>query len=358
MAIYRKNVYCELEFLEKFKDSKLHIAAFGDDEVRKLLDNLWDFLRKSHLMLNIDNSKLLELVQKEDKSSCLSYLYKGATMCVGGCKITCTNDHKYEYAENIHKNPADRMRIDYLINRPSGVCRNWAQKYGVVILSPTCWSSEEEAETNSYLFRNCGRAVKEGEYLKWADVLQSQHNLSNCNSMVFIDNYILKSLNNLEAILNALLPRQIPGVTREDKFYLTIITAKDKSNTRNDENIYSQLVEKIKQIRPNLDFELDLFVEQNTSSNTFHDRYILTNNVIIKSGGGYDLIKNGKATKQTEVSILHPGIQSINDACDDEYMGVINRVTSKVVGCTNEGQWKHYPANEPCHNRLIVRNSE
>ena len=187
------------------------------------------------------------------------------------------------------------------------------------------------------------------------DVLQSQHNLSNCNSIVIIDNYILKSLNNLEEILNALLPRQIPGVTREDKFYLTIITAKDKSNTRNDENIYRQLVEKIKQIRPNLDFELDLFVEQNTSSNTFHDRYILTNNVIIKSGGWFDLIKNGKATKQTEVSILHPGIQSINDACDDEYMGVINRVTSKVVGCTNEGQWKHYPANEPCHNRLIVR---
>ncbi|MBR2331326.1 MAG: hypothetical protein IKA38_02445, partial [Alistipes sp.] len=120
-------------------------------------------------------------------------------------ECVCSDTHGFEYVENVNKS-TKRTQTTYLIDKSAGICRNYASKFGIVTLSPTCWSSEEEAEANSYLFRNCGRAVKEGEYLKWADVLQSQHNLSNCNSMVFIDNYILKSLNNLEAILNALLP--------------------------------------------------------------------------------------------------------------------------------------------------------
>ncbi len=350
MATYRKQVYCEFEFLKKYRDSISAFNILTDENAVQMWLNVGKFIRKSQIMIDVKDEQFAQQFQTLPEKLNIAKKY-----VQGEC--VCSDTHGFEYVENVNKS-SQRTQTTYLIDKSAGICRNYASKFGIVTLSPTCWSSEEEAEANSYLFRNCGRAVKEGEYLKWADVLQSQHNLSNCNSMVFIDNYILKSLNNLEAILNALLPRQIPGVIREDKFYLTIITAKDKSNTRNDENIYRQFVEKIKQIRPNLDFELDLFVEQNTSSNTFHDRYILTNNVIIKSGGGYDLIKNGKATKQTEVSILHPGIQSINDACDDEYMGVINRVTSKVVNCTNEGQWKHYPANEPCHNRLIVRNRE
>ena len=347
MATYRKQVYCEFEFLKKYRDSSSAFNILTDENAVQMWLNVGKFIRKSQIMIDIKDEQFVQQFQTLPEKLNIAKKY-----VQGEC--VCSDTHGFEYVENVNKS-TKRTQTTYLIDKSAGICRNYASKFGIVTLSPTCWSSEEEAEANSYLFRNCGRAVKEGEYLKWADVLQSQHNLSNCNSMVFIDNYILKSLNNLEAILNALLPKQIPGVTREDKFYLTIITAKDKSNTRNDENIYRQLVEKIKQIRPNLDFELDLFVEQNTSSNTFHDRYILTNNVIIKSGGGYDLIKNGKATKQTDISILHPGIQSINDACDDEYMGVINRVTAKVVGCTTQGQWEHYPINKPCANRLFIR---
>jgi hypothetical protein len=347
MATYRKQVYCEFEFLKKYRDSSSAFNILTDENAVQMWLNVGKFIRKSQIMIDIKDEQFAQQLQTLPEKLNIAKKY-----VQGEC--VCSDTHGFEYVENVNKS-TNRTRITYLIDKSAGICRNYALKFGIVTLSPSYWSSEKEAEANSYLFRDCGRAVEEGKYLKWADILRNQHNLSNCNSMVIIDNYILKSLNNLEEILNALLPRQIPGVTREDKFYLTIITAKDKSNTRNDENIYSQLVEKIKRIRPNLDFELDLFVEQNTSSNTFHDRYILTNNVIIKSGGGFDLIKNGKATKQTEVSILHPGIQSINDACDDEYMGVINRVTSKVVGCTNKGQWRHYPDNEPCSNRLIVR---
>lgn len=346
MATYRKQVYCEFEFLKKYRDSSSVFNILTDENAVQMWLNVGKFIRKSQIMIDIKDELFAQQFQTLPEKLNIAKKY-----VQGEC--VCSDTHGFEYVENVNTS-TKRTRTTYLIDKSAGICRNYASKFGIVTLSPSYWSGEKEAEANSYLFRNCGRSIEEGEYLTWADVLQSQHNLSNCNSMVIIDNYILKSLNNLEEILKALLPRQIPGVTREDKFYLTIITAQDRSNTRNDENIYRQLDEKIKQIRPNLDFELDLFVEQNTSSNTFHDRYILTNNVIIKSGGGFDLIKNGKATKQTEVSILHPGIQSINDACDDEYMGVINRVTSKVVRCTNKGQWKHYPAKEDCANRLIL----
>lgn len=347
MAIYRKNVYCELEFLEKFKDSKLHIAAFGDDEVRKLLDNLWDFLRKSHLMLNIDNSKLLELVQKEDKSSCLSYLYKGATMCVGGCKITCTNDHKYEYAENIHKNPADRMRIDYLINRPSGVCRNWAQKYGVVIFSPTCWSSNEEAAKHKYLFIDCGAPIEKGRNIKyeWSNLLKDDYNLTNCNSMIIIDNYL--KISDVECILNCLLPTYNQ---REDEFHLTVFIA-GKVDTHNFNEEYKQLTKLVKNLRPCLNTRVDLFVSRDTT--TFHDRCILTNNAMIKVGAGFDCIKNGSAQRLTNIEILHPYIQNCSNGCDDFYEANI-KAAKMVVNSTNRGQWIHYPEGEPCRNRLLV----
>ena len=346
MATYRKQVYCEFEFLKKYRDSSSAFNILTDENAVQMWLNVGKFIRKSQIMIDIKEE------QFEQKCKTLPEKLNIAKKRVQG-ECVCSDTHGFEYVENVNNSSATRTKTTYLVKKSAGICSNYASKFGIVTLSPSYWSSEEDAKANSYLFRNCGRSIEEGEYLTWADVLQSQHNLSNCNSMVIIDNYILKSLDNLEEILNALLPGPIRGVTREDKFYLTIITAQDRNGTRNDENIYSQLVKKIKEeIRPNLDFELDLYVEHNTSSNTFHDRYILTNNVIIKSGGGFDLIKNGKATKQTEVSILHPGIQSINDACDDEYMGVINRVTSKVVKKVK--QWKHYPANKPCTNRLIL----
>ena len=348
MATYRKQVYCEFEFLKKYRDSSSAFNILTDENAVQMWLNVGKFIRKSQIMIDIKDEQFAQQLQTLPEKLNIAKKY-----VQGEC--TCSDTHGFEYVENVNNSSATRTKTTYLINKSAGICRNYASKFGIVTLSPSYWSSEEEAEANSYLFRDCGRAVEEGKYLKWADILRNQHNLSNCNSMVIIDNYILKSLNNLEEILKALLPKQIPGVTREDKFYLTIITAKDKSNTRNDEHIYRQLVEKIKQIRPNLDFEFDMFVEQNTSSNTFHDRYILTNNVRIKVGGGFDSInKHGKATKQTDVSILHPGIQSINDACDDDYMGALNLATHRVVNCTNEGQWEHYPTNSPCSNRLLI----
>ena len=97
-------------------------------------------------------------------------------------------------------------------------------------------------------------------------------------------------------------------------------------------------------------------IDEAASSNTFHDRYILTNNALIKVGGGFNLLddKTGKATKQTAVDILHPGIQSSNNSCDSEYISIINRTINKVVNCTTQGRWKHYPEHEKCKNRLIT----
>ena len=44
MATYRKNVYCEFEFLKKFRDSNAHFNLFEDIEALQLWMNIGKFI--------------------------------------------------------------------------------------------------------------------------------------------------------------------------------------------------------------------------------------------------------------------------------------------------------------------------
>jgi hypothetical protein len=73
---------------------------------------------------------------------------------------------------------------------------------------------------------------------------------------------------------------------------LTEKDAERRYQLRNDE---------IKRIRAQLKYKLSIF-----NSSEFHDRIIITNNVWIDCGGGFDLFNNGKACKRTNLRFAFP----------------------------------------------------
>lgn len=338
MAEYRRDVFCEWEFLKSFNDAQCTLMS---EEATDLYFELRKFLKRSHLLLD----KRFETCRAEIKTPTdpTFRLLKQATE--GQLHIDWADKDGFE----IKDNKKERLKVVVLSNN-KGLCNLYQQKFGIVVLSPGCWKTEEEAKRHHYLFRDCGSCIIGESSYSWKDILRSEYQLAYCNTMVLIDNHILKNLKNLEELLDAILPPENTVYTREYVFYCTIITAKDINNSeRNDWKNYSKLVKTIKKLRPDLEFKFDIYVEQQSSSNTFHDRYLLTNNVMITSGYGFGPLKVGK----TSIHIWHPGIQNISDVCDDEYAAVLARIKKSVIESTSQGSWKHYPEG-PCENRLIV----
>ena len=342
MAIYRKDVYCEFEFLKKFRSSNGHFSPFDSDALRVWL-NVADFIQNSHIKLDIDAQIFKKSIKRGDT---LFSLWKKATE--GTCKITFLDDHKKKFFENLIVTP-EGLNTAYLLAKHNAICKDFAEKYGVIILSPTCWQSNEQAKKVQYIFRDCGSKIKKNEVFNWNDILRNEYNLSYCNAAILIDNYIHQNIKeNLLQIVECILPKSL----RNSTFHLTILTAKNVGVSY--EHIYNELIYNIKSIRPLLHCDVELYVKN--GKDDFHDRCILTNNTKIGSEAGFSLRNsNGKSKNATDIHILHPGLQRCSDPCDKSYVDYLEdakRFISKIENgyCTGE----RFPKGRECKNRLIV----
>ena len=100
--------------------------------------------------------------------------------------------------------------------------------------------------------------------------------------------------------------------------------------------------------------KVEIYVEQGIGS--LHDRTIITNNVKIEVPGGFDLInKSDKTTKETKVSILHPGVQSCSDPCDGTYLRILvncHEIIRKIRNGSGGRYWSTFENNKI--NRLLL----
>ena len=353
---YRRDVFCEIAFLEELRDATL--VPYSDAEI--INRNVYLFAQNANLKLDVANkNELATHCKNMDTSDLIFRLAKQHTQ--GEAKLSFSDEHQMKFVENLVGNVAERVKYTYLLNKKEAVCKSYREKHGVVVLSPDCWKNDA-AQKHQYLFGDCGQSLKQWDEVDWPSIFKAEYNLSQCNAMVIIDNHIFnnveKGLGHLRRIFEVLLPKKL-----KDEFHVTILTAKNGQNeNRDDEELQKAIENCIRELRKEegLKFKIDLYVDSNTSSNEIHDRYILTNNVRIMSGKGFGIInqyKSGKskANANTTISILHPGIQSFAPMADDDYLKVLKtNVYEKVVPCTNEGQWLHYPTGEPCTNRLIL----
>lgn len=343
MAPYRKEVYCEFEFLKKFRNSNGHFSPLDSTDALNVWIGIAKFAQKSHLRLDVDAQKFKKSIKRGDA---LFSLWKKATE--GSCKISFINEHKKEFFEQQIVD-SDGLNKVYLLSKNNAICKDFAKKYGVVILTPICWQSNEQAKKVEYLFKDCGSVVEKNREFEWNGILRSEYNLSHCNAAVIIDNYIHKNnKDNLLKIVDCILPESLRNTT----FHLTILTEKNEKSEPY-EQIYRRLVDNIKKTKPQLHCEVELYVKNGKGE--FHDRTILTNNAKIDSGAGFS-IRMGKGISEnaTEIHILHPGIQDCSDTCDISYFNILSEAKKMIQqiekGC---GHGERYPKGETCKNRLI-----
>lgn len=353
MAVYRKQVYCELEFLKKFRNSYARLSLLDNGDAFDNLSHVSKFIQKSCVLLNVDAKTYLSNTRQNDT---LKKLFKKASEGVFEMKFVgdSEHDHQYKDIDFLIWRP-EGLKMSYLLNKKKNLCQHYSKSYGVAALSPLCWDISS-AKDYRYLFRDCGSTIKKDMNIEWSHIFRNaEYKLCNCNSMLIVDNYIIKEPeSNLFAIIRTLLPESLLNNT---EFHLTIITEGDTTKIEQYANLYIKICSLVKKERPNLKCMVELYATNGKSD--FHDRSILTNNSKIDSLAGFDLINSrGEARKETMVTIIHPGLQSFSDTCDQSYANILETAKNVIEGIEDAEDrhtaiTMHWPVGGKTKNRLL-----
>jgi len=308
---FRKHIYCSRSFLEfltteydkLYKVTKLNSAA--------TIMALYQLITDPYIVLYLDEDLCEEMEEsKRENTEC----HQERTW---ENLINKIDDNQHEgKLQLIKTKPIDLRSIRelvindtdnqwnnsvFLVNDGEGVNpQKLSAELGILIVTPKTIKNIES------LARDNGKAIAK-EKGNWSKILTPN---VPCNSIIIVDNYILNKIDsnekgkfikgnvevNLRPIFDTLLPKNLdPAITFEVIIFTTL------GNLEPDDRI--KIVRSIiKDLRPNMKYNLTLYV---CDKSCFHDRCILTNNLWISCGGGFDLfVYPGRATKQTTVSIM------------------------------------------------------
>ena len=187
---------------------------------------------------------------------------------------------------------------------------NICSDYGIININLSNFSKK------ALYFKDNGVAVKMGDLWDWEKIRSVASEAA--NTLLIVDNYIFKGdeKSNLYKILDIILPKSL-----KVDFHLTVFYIESRPGSEDN------LKNAIKRIRPNLNVVFE-FIKTTKDVNNgfktdFHDRAILTNNLWIDSGAGFNLLRRDrlhfKAEKSTTISIAHvffasKNINWLNDA--------------------------------------------
>ncbi len=160
------------------------------------------------------------------------------------------------------------------------------------------------------------------------DLKTKYPSISNCNSLVIADRYLLSDKyydpfeTNIRPILDAILPNRL------DNNIIFTICVIAQNICISIEDRLSDLDLIIQELRPRLNYKLTIY-----DSRRLHDRSILTNNIILTSGAGFDVIGGDeKPMKFTTTSLSFPFLQlSANDS--NIYLDWINNILEEKGRC-------------------------
>ncbi|MBR3566208.1 MAG: hypothetical protein IKN91_07790 [Paludibacteraceae bacterium] len=312
--MYRKVVYCEYAFWQEFiKSCPTHVNASERSlEQMQQWIGLYCFLAKSDIVFDMSLEDF-QLEAPQDQYL-LSLWQKSAE---GACGLRCKKKNFPYAAELMHEHITPRqLSAVYLTTQETTVCQQQAQRFGVIIMNM------EMVFAATHLFKDNGTAFPSQLARDWnfmRGLLKTQPKINLSNAMIIADNYLLYDQQriqyNLLPILKILLPEQLDY---ELPYQICIFT-EDKQNQLRYR--LSMLVKTIKNIRPKLNFQLMIYL----AKDTFHDRAIITNNIWIGCGHGFDIFsKNGAIDKSTTINIVFPFLQSAIQWADQAYLNLID----------------------------------
>jgi len=357
----RKNVYCEIGFLDEYAQAKPKSIAPDDIRLIRWIET-FQFISRSNLHFDIS---LSDLNNRRKENEYLARLWKKSS---GGlCGLECdwngilqlqeqgiTTDEMYSSVYLVCKKNCNQMKdfakgqgvllldINSLLNE-----EKWYETREKTVSKTPKSFNPEKGETIVYAKPNSDRSY-------WKHFLAAKHN---CNALSIIDGYLMKSeeliFNNLIPLLNVFLPTSLEN---DISFHISLITNYDKES--NAEQIKSELKRnyqlidgKLKEIRPQLNYKLGLF----NMKGLLHDRHLLTNYLYVTSGAGFGLIAkdvksdNPYFINRTKVDVLFPFSIANNSNAEYEYYSLcqeVKKVLQKEDRFLSEGDR---------HNRLFYQ---
>lgn len=300
-----KIIYCEIDFLRVLFERLSKAYSPLDDDwtegecARKIIK---DVFSQEYVIIHYDDKLKFRQLLKENKF--FRKMVDSAESTEGYAEMTCDS---YTSLDSI-----DQTSLNALYFVVSG--DDIASRHGVMALTPSTIN-------NISLFTDFGKAIEKSTPQSWNIILKNAKH--DCNALMAFDNYLYNGKEfNLYMILDALLPAQLPVSA---PFQISLFMQEKPGITIAHER--ELIIEKIKQIRPDLPFELTIY---QCFTSDFHDRAIITNNLWIGSEGGFDLLKKDKrgfrteSSKSTTIHIKYPFLQSNSDAAYGSYINFLN----------------------------------
>jgi len=311
--VKRKQIIFDISFWEEFSKRYAAFMALFDKkaiESAKNWLNFYSLIGRSDTIWDCTGQQFAEMTNN-DKN--LAFLWKKHTQ--GECGIYFNKGLFSDLKDTLKKFP---LATVFSKEDLSGL----TSSYGLININT------KNYEQMGFLFVDSGVAIQDGQEWSWENIKNAISKAN--NSMIIVDNYIFKGeRNNLYKLLDIILPKSLSGL-----YYITIFYI--DGNEQSIKNIKDFF----RKSRPNLQIKLELIQTKKDACNAFktdfHDRAIITNNVWIGSGAGFNLLIREDlhylATKSTTVSVVYPffASESVNWV-DSAYNNLLSDAKKSII---------------------------
>ncbi len=311
--MYRKTVYCEYAFWEAFIKACPTLLDPSERSLQYMQQwiNLYSFLAKSDIIFDLTIEEL-QLKAPEDQYL-LSLWQKSAE---GACGLKCKKKN-FPYIAQLQLQHITDRQLDsvYLTTQTTEICEQQSERFGVIVLNM------QLVNNATHIFQDNGTAFPSDLAKDWnfmRGLLKNAPRINLSNTLIITDNYLFfdsqRIRYNLLPILKIILPQQLD---KELAYQICIFTEDKRKKLKHS---LSPMVKMIKQIRPKLNFQLMIY----EADDIFHDRAIVTNNIWISCGHGFDIFtQNGAIDKSTTITIVYPFLQSAIRWSDQAYLNLL-----------------------------------
>ncbi|AZQ60966.1 hypothetical protein EI427_01665 [Flammeovirga pectinis] len=317
----RITTYANINSLTSFftKRPSLEDELDDMDWSRSWMD-FYSFLNKqADLRLDVDPTQL-SMMSKTNPY--IKKMLKNASS--GGSSLRCEKE-AFDQLDVVSKSTMPQTM--FFLDKSNQECEDIENKYGIITLNPNRIKSKAGFMFNWSLYNVTKDRGAVKRFEKWSQLERFRHPH---NSMVIIDNYLLKDLGEIEEnlipMLDALLPEKL-----EVTYQLTLISVdlRDKPASMK-KYIEWELNKKLK--RP---YDIEVCVIK-TESNKNHDRNIFTNYLWMHSGHSFTYLRRQQISKNTNLMLFPIFYQQKDFQSYYEEMPGSTESKSSVWGAVNQ----------------------
>lgn len=242
---------------------------------------------------------------------------------------------------------AEKLCSVFLLDKDENDCEKFAQQKGVLCINAEMLSSKKHLVSGKKIpfeFHQKGDYYGLKEYFSLP-----------CNSLILVDPHILNERKYIQNHLKHLLKNILP-LSLSIPFDISIFSGIGNKNFDDEEfgrSFYEEILDMLQEIRPRLKFSFTLY-QIPAQGEGWHDRFILTNNLMIEASGGFSVFgpveREIKAQKDCNFHICQPILDKNGDI--DDYYNWIKK-TSRESHKEARYQHRRFGTNENRFNRLF-----